>query len=178
MIIGFDAFVNKVLKESGERCKEVVYATYGGKILIIFLLYMFYTSFSFNMVLFSQYRMFFLVLYILVSFFIFFMLATRRVGFGMNDSRFVYVKFKHINYKAREAYDIMFENIKYLDVKRFLGVTSVKMSFIDGTGRLKRLNFKYLPFVLGLSKDTQKKSGQKIYEKLIELQKVLDRGDF
>ena len=69
MIIGFDAFVNKVLKATGERCKEVVYATYSGKVLIIFFMYMFYTSFSFNMILFSKYRMVFLVLYILVSFF-------------------------------------------------------------------------------------------------------------
>ena len=178
MIIGFDAFVNKVIKESGERCKHVVYATYSGKIFTILILYMFYSSFSFNMILFSSHRAFFLFSYIIVSLFIFFMLATRRVGFGMNDTRFVYVKFKHINYKAREAYDIMFENIKYLDVKRILGITSVKMSFIDGTGRLKRIKFKYSPFVLGISSSSQKQSGDKIYDKLIELQKVLDRGDF
>ena len=178
MIIGFDAFVNKVIKATGEKCKSVVYATYGGKVFLILIMFMFYTSFSFNMVMYSKYRWIYLILYIIFAMFVFFMLATRRVGVGMNDTRFVYVKFNHINYKPREVYDIMFENIKYLDVRRVFGLTNVKMSFIDGTGRLKRINFKYSPFVLGISSSSQKDSGNKIYDKLIELQKVLDRGDF
>ena len=106
MIIGFDAFVNKVIKATGEKCKSVVYATYGGKVFLILIMFMFYTSFSFNMVMYSKYRWFFLILYIIFAMFVFFMLATRRVGVGMNDTRFVYVKFNLINYKPREVYDI------------------------------------------------------------------------
>lgn len=178
MLIGFDAFINKVIKASGERCKSVVRGTYSDHIIVIVFLYAFYTSFSFNMVILSSYKVFFLVLYILISLFIFFMIATRKIGFGMTDTRFVYVKFKHIGYKEREVYEILFDKIKYLDVKKVFGMTYVKMSFIDETGRFKKLKFKYAPIVIGMSVDEQKTHGLRIWKKLEELQKVLDRGDF
>ena len=177
MIIGFEAFVDKVIKETGEKCKYVVYGTYSDHIILMMILAGFYTQFTMTM-LFSSYALFFLITYILVMIFVLVMIATRKIGFGMSDSRFVYIKFKHFSYKGREAYDIMFENIKYLDVRKFLGMTFVKMSFIDGTGRFRRLKFRYAPIVMGLSVDKQKTNGLYIAKKLEEIQKVLDRGDF
>ena len=178
MIIGFDAFVNKVIKASGEKCKHVVYASYSDKIVLIFFLYMFYTSYTFNMITYSSYPLVFLVLYILITIFVVFMLTSRKIGFGMTDSRFIYVKFKHIGFKPRQIYDIVFDNIKRVDLRKFMGVTYVKLSFIDETGRLKRIKFRYSPTVLGLDKTQQKSNGIEIYNKLRELEKVLDRGDF
>lgn len=178
MLIGFDAFVNKVIKASGEKCKSVVYATYSDHIVIIAILFAFYTSFSMNMILFSSYKIFFLILYIIMFAFVMFMIATRKIGFGMTDTRFVYVKFKHIGYKDREVYEILFDKIKYLDVKRIFGVTYIKMSFIDEMGKFRKLKFRYAPIVIGLSVDVQKTNGLRIWKKLEELQKVLDRGDF
>ena len=142
MIIGFEAFVDKVIKETGEKCKYVVYGTYSDHIILMMILAGFYTQFTMTM-LFSSYALFFLITYIIVMLFVLVMIATRKIGFGMSDSRFVYIKFKHFSYKGREAYDIMFENIKYLDVRKFLGMTFVKMSFIDGTGKFRKLKFRY-----------------------------------
>jgi hypothetical protein len=178
MLIGFDAFVNKVIKTSGEKCKSVVRGTYDDHIIKIAILYAFYTSFSFNMVIFSSYKVLFLVLYVLITIFVLFMISTRKIGFGMTDSRLVYVKFNHIGYKDREVYEILFDKIKYLDVKRIFGMTYVKMSFIDETGKFKKLKFRYAPIVIGMSVDEQKTHGLRIWKKLEELQKVLDRGDF
>ena len=178
MIIGFDAFINKVIKESGEKCKHVVYATYSDKIVLIFFLFMFYTSYSFNMITYSSYPIVFLVLYVLVTIFVVFMLTSRKIGFGMTDRRFIYVKFKHIGFKSRQVYDIVFDNIKRVDLRKFLGVTYVKLSFIDETGRLKKIKFRYSQRVLGLDKIQQKNNGMEIYNKLREIEKVLDRGDF
>ena len=178
MLIGFDAFINKVIKASGEKCKSVVRATYDDHIIKIAIMYAFFTSFSFNMVLLSSYKVLFLILYILVTIFVFFMLATRKSGFGMTDTRFVYVKFKHIGYKDREVYEILFDKIKYLDVKRIFGMTYVKMSFIDEMGKFRKLKFRYAPIVIGMSVDEQKTHGLRIWKKLEEIQKVLDRGDF
>lgn len=178
MLIGFDSFVNKVIKAGGEKCKSVVYATYSDKLLLIIFLYTFYTSYSLNMVMYSGYPLLFLVIYILVTVFLFFLLFTRKAGFGMTDTRFVYVKFKHIGYKEREVYEILFKNVKRIDLRKIFGLTFVKMSFIDGTGRLKKIKFRYASVVLGMDHFKQKTNGKEIYEKLLELEKVLNRGDF
>ena len=52
------------------------------------------------------------------------------------------------------------------------------MSFIDETGKFRKLKFSYTSIVIGFSVDEQKKNGLKLLSKLEELQKVLDRGDF
>ena len=52
------------------------------------------------------------------------------------------------------------------------------MSFIDGNGHLVKVNFRYTNKVFGLSSSEQKNNGKAIIDKLTELQKILDRGDF
>ena len=106
------------------------------------------------------------------------MLFSRKIGFGMAEDKFVYVKFNHIGYKEKEFFNIPFENIRYLDVKKRFGSVMFRMSLIDHTGKFRRLNITFAPLVFGFSVTEQKYSGFEIYNKLIEIQKVLDRGDF
>lgn len=178
MLFSFDSFVNKVIKISGVKCNSIVMAVYSKNIILISLIFAFYTSFTFNIVTIYDGGLLYLLLYLVVFLFTLFMLMTRKVGFGMTNNSFVYVKFKHIGYKEREVYEILFDNIKYLDVKRIFGTTYVKMSFIDETGKFRKLKFSYTSIVIGFSVDEQKKNGLKLLSKLEELQKVLDRGDF
>ena len=49
MIIGFEAFVDKVIKETGEKCKYVVYGTYSDHIILMMILAGFYTQFTMTM---------------------------------------------------------------------------------------------------------------------------------
>ena len=83
MLLGFDSFVNRVIKVSGEKCKSVVYATYSDNIIMLAILVAFYTSFTMNMLFYSNFGVFFLVLYILVMVFILFMILSRKIVFKL-----------------------------------------------------------------------------------------------
>lgn len=177
MILGYESLRSKINKASGENCKNVILATYSKHFILLLLFVCFFTQFSFMMLL-SSYRVFFLTMYVVIMLLILFVLITNRVGIGINDSRLVYVKFSRIGFRSKKVYAMDLDKIKYLDVKKFLGNTSVKMSFIDGAGKLRRINFRYTKMVFGISSSDQCKSGDIIRNKLIEIQKVLDRGDF
>ena len=177
MILGYESLKAKVNNSSGEKCKNVILATYCKSILLLLFFVFFYTQYTIIMFA-SQYAKFFLLMYILVMVYLVFVLVTNRVGIGINDEKLVYVRFSRIGFKTKKVYCIDFNNIKYLDVKKMFGSTSVKMSFIDGSGRLVKTNFRYTSVVFGISNNEQKKNGKIICDKLIELQKVLDRGDF
>lgn len=178
MKISYESFCNKINKIGGDKCKNVVLAKYNDKMLVIALFIIFFTYYSLNMVIFSGYRWFFLVLYIVVIIWILFMLFSRKIGFGMANDKFIYVKFNHLGYKEKEFFNIPFENIRYLDVKKRFGSVMIRMSLIDHTGKFRRLNISFAPMVFGFSVTEQKYSGFEIYNKLMEIQKVLDRGDF
>lgn len=178
MKISYEGFCNKVNKFSGEKCKNVVLAKYHDNVLIISLFVTFFTYYSLYMVIFSGYKWFFLVLCIPIVIWVLFMLLSRKIGFGMAEDKFVYVKFNHLGYKEKEFFNIHFENIKYLDVKKRFGAVSFKMSLIDHTGKFRKINVSFASMVLGFNVVEQKYNGIEIYNKLMEIQKVLDRGDF
>lgn len=96
----------------------------------------------------------------------------------MGEEHFLFVRFGHFRFKEKEIYEILFDNIKYLQFVSFFGFHFVKMSFLDNTGRFKKIHLFYHSIVIGLSVTEQKRNGLKITEKLLELQKILDRGDF
>lgn len=177
MILGYESLKAKVSKASGEKCKNVILATYSKSLVLLMFFVFFYTQYTMIMMG-SQYAKFFLIMYILVMLYLIFILSTNRVGIGINEERLVYVRFSRIGYKAKKVYCIDFDNIKYLNVRKYLGNTSIKISFIDGSGHLVKTNFRYTGVVLGLPASEQKKNGKLVYDKLVELQKVLDRGDF
>lgn len=176
MILGYESLKAKINQASGLNCKNVVLAIYTNHLFLLIFFVYFYTHYTFIMMM--KYAMLFGTLYVLVMLYIVFILVTNRVGIGINEDRLVYVKFSRFGFKSKQVYCVRFDKIKYLDVKKFLFNTNVKMSFIDGNGKLVKVNFRYTKNVLGISGNDQKKSGQIISDKLIELQKVLDRGDF
>ncbi len=171
MIFSFSSFCNRVKKNSERKVKYVVYGSYYGYTWIAFLLSCFFLDF----VLYSHYFLFF---FFLIFFLLLFFISTRRMGFGMGEEHFLFVRFGHFRFKEKEIYEILFDNIKYLQFVSFFGFHFVKMSFLDNTGRFKKIHLFYHSIVIGLSVTEQKRNGLKITEKLLELQKILDRGDF
>ena len=104
------------------------------------------------------------------------MLLKIKMGFGLSKNGFIYVKLSFFN-KAKEFYEFDFEDIKYLNVRKLFNVYSVNISFISKK-RLRRVSFNFSSRVLGLDKIEYAKSNKVIRDKLMELQKIMDRGDF
>ena len=176
MILGYESLRAKINQACGEKCKNVILATYSNHLFLLIFFVFFYTHYTFIMMM--KYAMLFGILYVLVMLYIVFILLTNRVGIGINEDRLVYVKFSGFGFKSKKVYCIDFDKIKYLYVKKILFNTNVKMSFIDWTGKLVKVNFRYTKTVLGISGNDQQNNGKVIVDKLIELQKVLDSGDF
>lgn len=118
-----------------------------------------------------------IVLFILCYVVLMYIFASRRMGLGLTSDGLVYMRLRLINQKPKEVIVIPFERIKFLDVKKFLFTTNIKMSYINDDGKFKRLGVAYNPFVIGFMSQ-QEMNGNIIRERLQEIQKVLDRGDF
>ena len=97
---------------------------------------------------------------------------------ALSENRLIYVKFGHIGFKEKEVFEIPFSNIKSLTVKRILNYRLVKVSFISNKGKLEIKKFYFSTFMLGKKSKGYNESSKQIYDKLVEVQKVLDRGDF
>ena len=105
-------------------------------------------------------------------------IATRRACFGVTKSGFVYIKLKHFLFKEKDVFEIPIKRIKYLDVKKILGVVYVKLYFISNTGKFERLKFGFSSLGLGFNLQEYKKNYQIVYKRLMDEQKILDKGDF
>ena len=171
MIFSFDSFCNRVKKNSEKKVKHIVYGSYYGNTWILFLLALFFLDFF-------LYSPFFLLLFFLLFSFLFLFVSTRRMGFGMGEEHFIFIRFGHFLFKEKEICEFTFDKIKYLQVTSLFGFHFIKMSFIDNAGRFKKIHFFYHSIVIGLSIKEQKKNAFPITEKLLEIQKILDRGDF
>lgn len=175
MIFSFESLKNKVKKESKDSIREVILAKrYGNNCLLIFL----YLLINYYLLFIPVSSMY--VYYIeFIAFLIIFCLIfnSKRVGIGLGKNSLVCVKFG-LSYNVKKVYDVSLDSIKYLDIKKFLSLTLVNLSYIDKDGKFVKLRFFYNNIVIGLSTTEQKKNGLVITKKLKEIQKVLDKGDF
>lgn len=114
----------------------------------------------------------FLVIFVIYATF----LNTRKVGIGISKNRLVYVKVSHLGYKEKKVFEIPYDKIKYIDVKKIFTLIIVKMTFISDVGRLEKIKFGFHTFMIG--SENFRKDSKAIYDKLVEVQKIVDKGDF
>ena len=100
-----------------------------------------------------------------------------KVGLAINDEMMFLEYFTKFGYKAKNLYDIPYDKIKYISVYKFFNIVYIKVSFVNQK-RFEQLKIMYSLNVLGLRKSKQKENGKAIYDKLVEVQKVIDKGDF
>ena len=176
MLYNFEYFYNVMKKSSKDKINCAVFGMWRGRPFIelfstfIIASFFFYALFDYHVL---RYIVMYLVygIYILIA-------SSRKIGLSHSENGYTYVKFKSIIPKAKEVDNILTENIKYLVVKRFLGRNYVTMSYINDIGKLKKIRIVFSSFIIGFSIKAQKVNSDKILKELIELQKVLDRGDF
>lgn len=171
MIFSFESFCNKIKRMSENKVKYAVYGSYYGDTWIILLV-------SFAFLELSMYTRYFIFFFFIVLFLVILFISSRKMGFGMGEKHFIYVPFYRFRFREKEVYEFSFQQIKYLNVKHFFSCCFVTISFLDIRGKFKKVHFFYNSFVLGLSIREQKENAKQISKKLLELQTILDRGDF
>ena len=108
---------------------------------------------------------------------LFIYLCTRFCGFALYKDKFMYIKYSHFRRKEKEYIDIDINSIKNIDFVKIFCFSFVKISFIDNN-KLRRLYLYYSDIVMGFNVTEQKTSSMKINNRLKEIKKELDRGDF
>ena len=177
MIWGFESLKGILKRNSFEKIDGLMYASWYGNtfiaIIVALLLNDLLLAIFIRTVPIMAYVSPFLVLFGLYIY-----LVTRRAVFGVTKNNFVYAKLGRLLNKAKEVYEVPIKNIRYLDVKKILMITIVKLYFISDMGKFKKVKFTYSSVFIGLDRKEYKKNHKIVTDKLMEVQKVLDKGDF
>ncbi len=100
----------------------------------------------------------------------------RSTGIGINDEGLMFIRLKLFKFEAKKVFEIPFDKIRSITVKKGLVNTKLKISFISQEGRLEKQTYVFSTFVLG--NPEQQDNARKLTSKLIDIQKVIDKGDF
>ncbi len=119
----------------------------------------------------------FIVMLVIIYLGIFFIYA-RVGGFGISIDTFLYVKYSNFLYKEKSVEEVDVNNVRYLDVKNHLFSTSVELRYVDETGKAREINFSIPKYIIDKNRKRFKDNRNSICERLIGLQKILDKGDF
>lgn len=103
-------------------------------------------------------------------------LYTKLACIGTTEKDIFIVHLKTFKMEEKQIYRIPIDKIRSITVSKFLFNTSLKISFISEEGKLEKKKYKFMNFVIG--KPEMKENVVKVYERLVEIQKVIDKGDF
>lgn len=168
--------ITKLVKKfSEEKVEHAIFGEWTKYTWLVVLIFLF--VYDLSIVLFGRFGLQKWLFIVLIIFFIFVAyLNTRKVGIGITKNRMVYVRVSHLGYKEKKVFEIPYDKIRYIDVRKFFSLVFVKMTFISDLGRLEKIKFNFHTFMIG-SEDFRKNS-KAIYTKLVEVQKIVDKGDF
>lgn len=176
-MFSYEMFCNKMQRFSEEKIKNTVYAYWYGNTIKIFLIMIVFFDILRLLIIRVNVPLYYILTTCIVLI-VFGYISTRKAGLSLSENRLIYVKFGHIGYREKEVFEIPFLKIKDLTVMKFLNIRFVKISFISNQGKLERKRFYFSSVLVGKNYKQYKESSQQIFEKLVEMQKVLDRGDF
>ena len=172
----YDRLISQLKSKSKDKITSAVYGVWNGPVVIyIFITFLIASFFFFALFDYPVWRVVTSVLcyVILVTIFL-----SRKMGLGLGEKSFIYFKLGLLPYKPKKIYNIPFKRIRYVSVRRFFSSTNVKMTFISESGKMEKLKFSFNSFIFGRDFKEQKFTSGIIRDKLIELQKEFDRGDF
>jgi len=115
---------------------------------------------------------------LIVIFFGSYYIFSKRGGFGLSFRHFIYVKYSNLFFRELKVEEVPLDKIQYLDIKKHLFSTSIKMKYVNEFGKLTELNASYPKFLIDKNNKRFQMNGEGIYKQLSSLQKVLDKGDF
>lgn len=178
-MFSYENFRMVMQRYSEEKVKDVVYAALLGNIWVLLLVIILLSDFLrlLMMYLKASSNVFWIAYFIIIFVLCIFTVA-RKAGIALSESRITLVKFGRIGYREKEVYEVNFSNIKALTVYKIFNIRIVKISFIDNTGRFKKIKLEFSSFMVGPGSREFKKNSQNTFNRLVLLQKVIDKGDF
>jgi len=168
----------RVLKAASTHMDFVVYARRregNFKAVLIILILADLTSFIFSRLVGNRIAFPLMLLVIYAGIFYIF---SKRSGFGISYKSIIYCKFSNLLFRDLGHEEYKLEDIKYLDVRKGLLSYSFKMSCVSPEGKLRRISFSCPKFLADKSNKRYQENLKNLYERLTDLQKVLDKGDF
>jgi len=175
MFFSFDRFCNIVKRDSPSKLDLIVFANnvkgYLKGIISIFVVFLILFSGSLKLqVAFG--------IYIIYVFLLTLIMTSRKMGIGLNDKMIFVNCLNFLGNKSRKVYDIPLDKIKYISVYKIGYINYVKLSFISNEQKFVQLRFVFSNIILGPWHSKQKENAKMMYNRLKEIQKVIDKGDF
>lgn len=171
--LGF--FLRKLQENSEEKIINGVYINfrdYNG----YFILFM-YVFFLMCLLFLPK---FIFIAFILVFVFSFSFQLNMIGALGLTKNNVIIIRNSYFGEKVREVYEIGLKDFKNIEVKKSLifRFNIVRLSFVDKKGKFRRKKICYSNRVFGKGFKMQKDNGKKIYDVLLNEQKIMEKGDF
>lgn len=176
-MINYGRYLKLMDDYSEEKLKNKIICNWYGNTFLILFLVIFLVEFMYSFLFRYNYQLY-ILFYVLLLLIMFGYLVTRKAGFGITENRIVYVKFKHLGIKINKFEEVPFEKIRNINVRKFLGVRMIFISYISSQGKLEKVKIYFPKKYFGFNSDEIMNNRKEIVNKLEEMQKVLDRGDF
>lgn len=162
---------------SEEKVKSKIFCSWYGDTIKILLVAIFIDAFFFPILTRYSYN-YYLIFYFFIILGMFYYLVTRKAGLGLTENRLVYIRFKRLGMEIKKIEEIPFTKIRSINVRSFIGIYFVYFSYISSSGRLEKVRVYFAKRYWGFNSTDIMENRKMIVEKLMKMQKVLDRGDF
>lgn len=167
--------MKKMIKFLNENIKEYVFA--GVKCNILYLLIGYVIAFDLCGLIAARVNLYLgMSLIFVISVIVPFMVFTRRACIGIGKDEFLILHLKSFKLEVKKSFNIPVDKIRSITVRKFLGSVSLKISFISEDGILEQKKYGFSTFIIGSAE--RRSYAEKVYSRLVEIQKVIDKGDF
>ena len=167
--------LKKLFKKIDREIKEITFASIKGRFLYLIVGYFI----AFDLCTIISIRLSAVlgtfVLFI-VSMVFAFLLFSNRAGIGIKEDNIMIIHLKKFKMEDKVIYNIPIDNIKSITVSKFGFGVSLKISFISEEGILEKKKYGFTTFIMGSAE--RQDYAKRIYNKLVSIQKIVDKGDF
>ena len=177
MFYTFEGIKNELRKNSESKIEYCIYGTYTGYTLYLVFLIIFLTSIIYYGTKIIPFWLFFGIYWVTIIYGII-NIITRKCSLGMSNNSFTLIKYTRLLRKINTINEFNFDKIKMIEYKRLLNINKAEIIFEDNRKKLQRIKIVYSTKRWGIGFSEHKKHAEAISKKLIEMQKVLDKGDY
>jgi hypothetical protein len=101
---------------------------------------------------------------------------TRKASIGIGEDELMILHLKAFKVEVKKSFNIPVDKIRSITVRKIFSSVSLKISFISEEGKLEQKKYGFSTFIIGSAE--RREFAEKVYKKLVEIQKVIDKGDF
>lgn len=167
--------LKKLFKRLDREIKEITFASVKGRIL--YLIAGYFIAFDLCTIISVRVsaRLGLFLLFV-ISMALAFFLFSNRAAIGIKKDSIMIIHLKKFKIEDKTIYSILIDNIKSITVSKIGFAVSLKISFISEEGILEKKKYGFTTFIIGSAE--RQDYAKKIYDELVKIQKVVDKGDF